>query len=81
MDGIKKPRGGASLIYHAKKRYGADVQLHDLTAEQLAELESDRAEWIAELGRASVRARRLHAAARLREQAEEMERLALAGVS
>ncbi|MEC4764773.1 hypothetical protein VT930_16910 [Mycobacterium sherrisii] len=76
-----KARGTFSLICHARRRYGQDVILADLTADQLALVHTDRDAAVAELVQKGVAARRLQHAKRLRERADQLEALALAGAS
>jgi hypothetical protein len=68
----KKPRGSASLLVHARRRYGVAVDLNELSADQLTRIEADRRACLEELARKGLQTRRLNKVARLRAEADEL---------
>src|SRR4051812_19299582 len=56
------PIGG--LLYFARRRFGADVELDSLTEGQLLQIESDKKAWQVEQAEKGIAARKAKAAAR-----------------
>lgn len=74
-----KARGIFALVTHARRRYGQDIVLTDLTDDQLRLVAEDRDAAVTQAQQRGIQARRLNKAARLRAEAEALEALALAG--
>jgi hypothetical protein len=71
-------QGLGSLIYHAKKLYGADVDVENLTDAQRAEIEAMAAKEFRVMQRKGLHVRLLNKATRLRLQADQIEAMVAA---
>jgi hypothetical protein len=63
----------SGLIWHARRLFGANVELNALTEEQLAQAEAARLMWYRAVSKKGVKARRLQRAQQLRARADAIE--------
>jgi hypothetical protein len=59
--------------WHARRIFGADVDLDSLTPEQWKQVDAARTSWFKAVSAKGVKARRLKAAQRLRDEAAAMQ--------